>query len=122
MTVDHEIAGNSDTKTVKEPKARSVVREFFSSMLMSMLGAIVVLLSVLLLAGTRLDPRVWAGEYVPGENLAGGLANASSNIELAMTVSVLAFGFLWFCFGISIAVKAAAEGGHDFKARKRGDR
>lgn len=85
---------SKESVPTKKPKAdRKTI--IIGGALTSLLASVVMFTLTLLFIGTRFDPRVQSGDYLPGQNLAAMAANASDNIAIANNVFIVSFFVLW---------------------------
>lgn len=58
------------------------------------------------MSGTWLDPRVWSGEYVPGDTMASSMSNGAWMMEATADASVWVFIGVWaLALGVAVVSK-----------------
>jgi len=85
---------SNESAPTKKPKADRK-KIIIGGALTSLLASVIMFALTLLFIGTRFDPRVQSGDYLPGQNLAAMATNAADNIAIATNVFIVSFFVLW---------------------------
>lgn len=77
----------------------------------AVLSAVITFSFVILgaaMSGTWLDPRVWSGEYVPGNTMASSMSNGAWMMEATTDASIWIFIGVWvLALGVAAVSKKA---------------
>ncbi|OLF81871.1 hypothetical protein AWH63_10025 [Marinobacter sp. C18] len=77
----------------------------------AVISAVITFFFVILgstMSGTWLDPRVWSGEYVPGDTMASSMSNGAWMMEATADASIWVFIGIWvLALGVAVVSKKA---------------
>lgn len=84
-----------DAQTTPEPYSLTWTVVAGGAAAISAIVTFVMVLLAPMTSGTWLDPRVWSGEYVPGDVMASSLSNGTWMMEAAAGAAPWVFTGLW---------------------------
>lgn len=88
---------NKCEESEQADSTRSLPKAIAGAMVFSGMVTGMMLISSLFASGTWLDPRVWTGSYVAGDQMASRMDNASWVIDSAVNAAPWFFLGFWGC-------------------------